>query len=219
MKSRWILPAVALPLAWVTPAWADAIYGFGGVSNNNSTNIQTGGAQLKVTVAAEGSGQVSFAFTNSGPLASSITDVYFDDGTLLGIASVVDGTGVDFEQSATPPELPSANQVNFNTTANFSADSEEPIQPNGVNPGETVTIIFNLINGKTYADTINAIELALANPGVDMDGGLRIGIHVQGFSGGGSESFVNAYAPLPPVILGGAMLMGLVGLRRARLEA
>ena len=31
-----------------------------------------------------------FEFFNAGPAHSSITDVYFDDGTLLGIAGLID---------------------------------------------------------------------------------------------------------------------------------
>ena len=56
-----------------------------------------------------------------------------------------------------------------------------PAQPNGVNPGESLGIVFDLIGGQAFADTIAALA----------DGGLRIGIHVQGFEDGGSESFVN----------------------------
>jgi hypothetical protein len=46
-----------------------------------------GEAQLFVELTDLGS-QVEFTFTNIGPDASSITDVYFDDGTLLGIAEI-----------------------------------------------------------------------------------------------------------------------------------
>ena len=50
-----------------------------------------------------------------------------------------------------------------------------------MNPGEYLQIVFNLKSGKTYADTLNALALGGASPG------LRIGIHVQGFASGGSE--------------------------------
>jgi hypothetical protein len=36
-------------------------------------------------------GQVLFEFSNAGPASSSITDVYFDDGTLLGTAELTNG--------------------------------------------------------------------------------------------------------------------------------
>ena len=95
----------------------------------------------------------------------------------------------------------------FNVTAGFSADSNPPAQPNGVNPGESLTITFNLLAGVTYADTITALN----TPGDH----LRIGIHVQGFGNGGSESFVNN-TPAPGAAGLGLMAAALVSRRRRR---
>ena len=98
-------------LAVTSAAQAD-IYGFQGLTANDIADVATGEAQLFVEVTDLGSSQVMFTFTNTGPNASSITDVYFDDGTLLGIASLVDsddGTGgdagVDFSEGASPPTV------------------------------------------------------------------------------------------------------------------
>lgn len=174
-------------------------YNFENVTANNIANVAAGEAQLSVEVlAGPGANQATFVFHNVGSAAMSITDVYFDDGTLLSIASISSSAGVSFSQGATPASLPGGNTINFNTSAGgafFSADSDSPIQPNGVNPGETLTIIFDLKNGQDVDDVIAAIELAMANPGVDVVGGLRIGIHVQGFANGGSESFVTGHVP------------------------
>ena len=189
-------------------AQAAFTYGFAPVTNSVATNVNAGQAQLSVTVdAGSGPNQAKFTFNNSGPAAMSITDVYFDDGTLLGIASIVNGTGVNFSQGATPGNLPGANGISpaFQTTAGFSADSNPPVQPNGVNPGESLTIIFNLLPGKTFADTISALTTPTPT------NKLRIGIHVQGFANGGSESFVHL-VPAP----GAATLIGLAGLLAAR---
>jgi len=46
------------------------------------------------------------------------------------------------------------------------------------------------------------------------DGTLRIGIHVQGFATGGSESFVNV--PLPEPATFGLLALGAVALVAAR---
>lgn len=200
------LAAFAAVAALATSAGASVSYSFGNITGNNVANATAGQSQLSVLVSAVGLNQVSFLFTNSGPAAMSITDIYFDDGTLLGIASVINGgAGVDFSQGASPGNLPGHNSISpaFQTTAGFSADSNPPTQPNGVNPGESVTIVFNLINGKTFADTINALN----TPGDH----LRIGIHVQGFANGGSESFINN-VPTP----GALALVGLGGLVAAR---
>lgn len=162
-----------------------------------------------------------FTFFNIGLDASSITDVYFDDGGLLGIAGLIDvddnalgsfgDSGVDFSQGASPPKLPSRNNVtpSFVTTAGFLADSDPPTQPNGVNPGESLGILFNLAPTKTFADVI-------AN--LDNPPDLRIGIHVQGYASGGSETFVNnTSGGIPPEVIPepGTLLLlgsGLAGL-------
>jgi hypothetical protein len=165
-----------------------------------------GEEQLFVEIIDLGSNQVNFIFTNMGPSASSITDTYFDDGTLLGIASI-DNTdpGVDFAQLAAPPNLPGGNNLvpPFATTAGFSADSNPPAQPNGVNPGESLGVTFDLQGGGVFQDIID--ELA--------SGELRIGIHVQGYASGGSESFVNDGMVDPPDVIPapGAILLGSIG--------
>jgi hypothetical protein len=188
---------------------AGVIYSFDQITNNGSPDAS---GQLQVSVDEAGAGQVTFTFTNLGPVASSITDIYFDDGSLLSIASITDGAGVDFEPGASPGNLPGGTAIDFNATSGFTADSESPTQPNGVNPGETVTITFNLIAGQDYQDVIDALALAGDNPGVDVEGGLRIGIHVQGYEGGGSESFVN-HVP------DGGTTMSLLGFGLAALGA
>ncbi|MFC1634042.1 hypothetical protein ACFL5Z_04310 [Planctomycetota bacterium] len=161
--------------------------------------------------------QVQFLFTNTGPQASSITDIYFDDGT-LGTFISMDSLGVvSFSQGASPPDLPGGNNVSFVTTPGFSFDSDPPIQPNGVNPGESL--------GITFDGSHSTIEGELAS------GDLRVGIHVQGYASEGSEAFVNGppnggngkppsghcEIPAPGALLLGGMGVGLVSwLRRRR---
>jgi hypothetical protein len=180
-----------------------ALYGFKNITNNNGTDAAIGEAQLFVDVTNPGPNQVLFKFYNIGSADSSIADIYFDDGTLLGIASIVNGAGVAFSQGASPGNLPGGDTISppFVTTADFLADSDPPVQPNGVNPGEWVTILFNLQPGKDFQDTLDAL-----NGGSD----LRIGIHVQGFASGGSESFVNVVPEPGTLILLGSGLLGLV---------
>ena len=206
---------VLLLAAMLFGSFAHAIpVSFHCVSGNNATDCATGVTQLSVDVIDIGGGQVQFNFLNSGPSASSITDVYFDDGALLGIATLIDANegiggdlGVDFMQGATPGNLPSGQNASppFETTAGFLADSNSPVPQSGVNPGEWLGIVFNLQPGSTFANVITDLT----------DGTLRIGMHVQDFSGGGSESFVNNPVPIPAAVwLFGSGLLGLVGVAR-----
>src|SRR5262249_27317131 len=156
---------------------------------NNAVASAASAPQYHVEVTDAGGGLVNFRFTNDLSIQnpSSITQIYFDDGTLLGIAHIFETAGVDYSQGGSPQNLPGGNGVNFHTSQDFLITPNPPTFFNGVDQtSESVTVQFSLINGKTFNDTINAINLALANPGVDMDGGLRIGIHVQGFQNGQS---------------------------------
>jgi hypothetical protein len=94
-------------------AEAGVTYGFKCISNNKGGDAAIGEAQLFVDVSEYGNGQVLFLFRNVGSAASSITDVYFDDGTLLGIAEIVNGDRVKFSQGASPGDLPAGNNIGF----------------------------------------------------------------------------------------------------------
>lgn len=178
------------------------------ISNSNAQNCQTGSLQLSVEVVEGPGGQAQFIFRNTGSAASSIADIYFDNGTLLGIASITNGAGVDFSQGASPGNLPGGNSMNpaFQATAGFTADSNPPTQPNGVNPGETVSIFFMLQSGGAFADVIREL----------YSREIRVGLHVQGFGNGGSESFVNGVTPVPVPAAAWLLLSGLGFLRVAR---
>jgi hypothetical protein len=170
--------AIAAALAVrAPPALAHAVgqaYTFAACTHNDPVSVATAEDQIVVYVVDNGDGTVTFHFHNNGPLASSITDIYFDDGSLLAIASVTDGPGTDFEPLATPVNLPVGNDCvpDFETTAGFSADSEPPVQPNGANPSEYVDITFTLQGSQTFDDVVAELK----------SGALRIGIHVQGIT-------------------------------------
>jgi hypothetical protein len=202
----WLSLGLVLGILSAYPA-AAVSFGFYCITGNLAGDCAIGEAQLSVDVIDAGGGQVLFQFGNSGPDASSITDVYFDDGALLGIASIVNGPGVSFMQPATPSELPGANNASppFVTTTGFSADSVPAVQPNGVNPGESLGIVFDLVGAMTYADVLSQLG----------SGALRIGIHVQGYDSLGSESLVNVPEPGSAVLVA----IGLAGLGANRRRA
>jgi hypothetical protein len=183
------------------------VYSFSCITANDAGDCAIGESQLSVELTDAGSGLVDFTFTNNGSNDSTISEIYFDDGTLLGIASIASPSGVAFSQGATPPDLPGGNAVGFDVTAGFLADADNPAPKKGVNAGggDWVTITIALINGKTFSDTVDAM-------GTD----LRIGVHVINFDSGGSESFIAPSAvPVPAAAwLFGSALITLVGLKR-----
>ena len=177
-------------LTLVGPAYG-ALYSFYCITNNNPANAAIGEAQLSVNVTDASKNQVMFTYTNSGPEPCSITDVYVDDGSILGLAQIFDTAGsVEFTESPTPANLPGANNVNppFEAIRSFSADSDSPILSMGVNPGESLAILYDILPGQNFWDVIGELR----------DGSLRLGLHVQGFTlDGGSEAFVNIPPPNP----------------------
>jgi hypothetical protein len=196
---------------------------YGCITNTSATNCQTGQNQFKTRVSmynpSQGSNpnQVLFEFFNLGNLASSITDVYFQDTapkSLAGIARIFNSSGTSFSEGATPPNLPGGNPVGF--VANFSADSNSRrpgVKANGVdNVGESLGVLFNLKPG--FSNPMFTAILA------DLkSGSLRVGIHAQGFSDGGSESFVNKAVPEPLTILGTGAAIGMGALMKRRQTA
>jgi hypothetical protein len=204
MLSTFKAPLAFLVLSCLASSPARGLaFGFDCITNNLAGDCAIGEAQLTVDVTDPGNDQILFTFHNAGPDPASITDVYFDDGSLLAIASILGSPpGVAFSEGASPPNLPGGNGVSPPFVTGFSVDSDPPTVASGVDPGESLGILFDLQAGRTFADVLAELE----------DGTLRIGIHVQGFASGGSESFV---VPEPSVLgLGGLGLLGLWHLSR-----
>ena len=150
------------------------------ISNNLATDCGIGEAQLSGEVTAS-NGNVLFTFSNAGPAASTVTDVYFDDGVLGSLISIDNTGGVNFGTTGAPNDLPAGNSITPAFDATFEFHAANPSPANGINPGDTLGILFSLDPGADFDDVLADLN----------DGDLRIGLHVQAFASGGSESFVN----------------------------
>ena len=109
LKSLFMVVSCSFFLALSAVPASAYTYSFYDITHTNEINEGIAESQIAVDVTAYGSNQVSFMFTNAVGKACSITDVYFDDGSLLGIADIDSSTGVSFSQLANPANLPDGN--------------------------------------------------------------------------------------------------------------
>jgi hypothetical protein len=230
------LLAVGARAAMYDPTWEWTF------NDNNSGVAGTVASYLSVdVVAGPTEGTVDFIFSNFSDQASAvdaavigtpvITEIYFEDGTLLNLATIFDVdfdatyTGLDFEPPPTPAKLPGFNK--FWTTAQFSVDADNGNETpdgnaNGIGPGESLTLRYTLQNNLGFADVISAIGLGFDAteyyestplPRItQVEGDLRIGIHVRGVGEGSNFSEGFLLTPVP-----GAVLLGMLGLSVAGL--
>jgi hypothetical protein len=211
--SRWAihsrsfaLLAVPLLLAFAGATPARAI-GFDCITGNSATNCAIGENQLSVTLSSPSPTQVRFDLANAANgVDAVIAGVYFDDDSdLLGsLASIVNGSGVLFEADGSPPVLPGGNTASPGFGVDFRLNAAPAPPKNGIGPGETLGVIFNLASGVT----VQQVEDAFA------DASLRVGIHVIAFENEGSESMVNIPIPEPSTLVLAAL--GFMGLAIAR---
>jgi hypothetical protein len=168
-------------------------FSFTRITSNSSVDVAD---QLSVKVSDEGSGEISFLFKNTGPIASTITSVYFIDASLLtplntGIAG---STGVGFSWDNKPKNFQSAYVVSS------SAGAISPPAQYGVDPGEWLQL--------TLAGNFEEVMSALNS------NTMLIGLHVQSIaSGGDSDKFVTCgnYNPAPIVPAPGAVALAGIG--------
>jgi hypothetical protein len=200
------------------------LYGFD-VVENNSGIAGTIATQLSVEVTDPGTtvvidsvehNQVLFTFSNTGSEASSITDLYFEDGSLLLLAAVLDNPpNVDFQSPPNPGNLPGWETLDppFDATSDFSVDSNPPqLLARGVNPGESLGLLYTLQSGGNFADVIAALGLGVTNPDPEAPrDSLRIGLHVQGIGPNDEGDSFILMTPIPASVVLGILGLGVAG--------
>lgn len=205
MLKKIILGLVALPLLISAFAANADVYSFTKITSNNVEDLS---GQLSVDVTDAGGGLVSFNFLNNVGIASSVTDIYFDNGsgTYISLLSLGTQTGVNFGLGATPSNLPGGNPVSF--TSDFGADSNSPISPNGINSS---TDSLQLLGTGTFSYIISGLS----------SGDFRIGLHVQSIGAlGGSDSYVTTPSAVPVPTSAWLLVSGLAifGVMRRRIH-
>ena len=238
MRLATIVAAFSLAAAGTAARAATVSFNFLTTNDKSPPYDWESSPQYGAQVIGNSDGTVTFKFTNEGPIQSSITDIYFDDydsnpvllfsktnpqSPKVGESAGVNFT-VDSESKVAPGSLPGGNLADpdFVVTSGMSADADAPVYANGVNNGlgEWVTLTFNLRGTYQFNDVIDYLGLSDGQ----TTARLRIGIHVQGFVGGGSESFISSPLPPPPVIetvplpaaaWAGIALFGAIGARSA----
>jgi hypothetical protein len=165
-------------------------YNFTSVTDNDPLNAAIGESQLLMDVIDAGNNRVIFNFSNHGPAASAITDVYFEDGTLLGIASIDDvDPAVSFSQLAQFTDVPTAISTadNFHVTVGFTSDFGDSVYSAGVNPGESIAVAFDLKPRKNFDNVLDDLGSQ----------SLRIAVQMKGFASGGKEALINKSFSIP----------------------
>lgn len=222
---------------------ASVTVAFERITSNNAENVE---GQLKATVydyleanSTYGSGgtnqianllsnQILITLTNNVGVASSISEFYIDDDTVLDNKDVVVTPGTvlssqyqiynslggftDFSgPGANPDNLPSGNTVSpaFEATTIFSVDAQGNPDLGVDAKADIVGIAFTLITGKDFDDVEDALN----------DGTIRFGMHLRSIGAAeDSDSFVNSppsgtssVVPLPSAAWAGMALLGVMG--------
>ena len=184
-------------------ATASHSFGFDQITANGAHNVAT---QIAVEVVDRGDEEIELKFTNTGPISSSVANIYIQDG--LGIFDEVEdisnGPGVRFRSGSAPGNLPSGANIGFDADFAFSARNPKP--HNGLSHGGGwVALLFEIEDDYAFEDLVDAI----------VDGTVRFGAHVISVGPAGeSESIVN-HAPAPGAAAI-ALLASCAALRRRR---
>lgn len=196
---RQALAAACLGFAGLT---AHAVPVTFNCASNNSGQCPAVAAQVLLDVVDLGGGQATFTFSNSGPIGSTITDIYWRSTAVSGGGAIVDsGAGVSFSWGANPNN-PGGG---IHWDAHVGADSNAPVGPNGVDPSQWVSFTMAYAGG--FGDLVSS-----------LGGDGQLAIHLQRI-GPRDESDWAVSTPIPEpgsyaLTLAGLAVVGFIARRR-----
>ena len=175
---------------------------FDRITSNNTVNVANQlSAQLRdgnsawsdfnIELAAD---EVLFTFRNSAEIASSIAEIYFDNGEIFsqsGLYNSLGGSTGFYAGTPTPENLSAGNTMNpvFVATASFGADLNGNPSKGIDQSSDILGVKIKLLVGLNSNDVVAALN----------KGDLRLGLHVRSIgNAGGSDAFINSQASVSP---------------------
>ena len=190
---KFLLVGVAISLCVASTSDASIQVGFSRITNNATVDVAD---QLGLEImdneeanAAYGlaltDNQALFLFTNNVGIDSSISEIYIDDGVIVGQYAVHNSLGgyTDFTGGgANPGDLPGGNDIGFEAIHSFSADAQGNPELGVDSSADVLGIVYSVTT-----DDLDGIQSALHT------GVLRVGLHVVSINGSedASDGFVN----------------------------
>lgn len=204
---KYLLTIAALAISPLV-TYAELFPFYAITSNDSSGYAQfVGESQLHMDITVLSSGLVNLEFINSGTENSVVSRIYFDftPELNLNLVAINDGNGVEFKASqVNPSNLPAGHSIASIFSSDLGVAARNPSPHYGINPSDSVELIMS------YADSYDFLD-SLENED------LRIGLHVQSFDGGYSESFINV-VPEPgslPLLFVGSLSLRWLRVRKS----
>ncbi|TDJ14719.1 MAG: PEP-CTERM sorting domain-containing protein [Deltaproteobacteria bacterium] len=204
---RRLLLCLAFALVWAplwigSPAAAIGFEAFSCITNEVPGDCAIGSTQLSAEIVQSGEDAL-LTITMFGFEAALVEQIFIESSLVTAISflgSTAEGT-VAFGTGQAGGNLPGGTNVGFEEAFNIAADNPAPSNGIGRHPQDDVSpqtgaFLLSLTGGD--------FSLLLAD--------LRIGVHVIGYTSGGSESFVSTPVPEPGTFA--LLATGLLGLAK-----